>query len=329
MSGTENTRERSLYAYPLRIATHIARLPKYIDFFEGKNQVTESKLSDLSILVAQLTAENIALRKSQSNAAHRFSTIETLDNKVSDLMYKLSSSQKIEKNVQSSKVVNATVSDNHAFDNFYKKFEDKFRGNEETIKERVSEHLPFFKKLSTDLRKLEVVDIGCGRGEFISMLTEAGFSAVGVDMNGEMVERAKKLGLRAEESDAQSFLGNRKNSSLAAITGFHIVEHIPFEALMEIFSECYRTVSRGGFVLFETPNPRSLMVGANTFYLDPSHQRPVPSELLSFMLDYAGFQTEVVPLHRLEDELASKGPLHDVYESIFGFGDYAVIGRKI
>jgi 2-polyprenyl-3-methyl-5-hydroxy-6-metoxy-1,4-benzoquinol methylase len=321
-------RKNTAYMYPLRVISHLARLPKYISFFEGKNQVTESKLADLDLLVAKLIAENAAFRESQREALHKFSTIDTLDNKVSDMMYKLSSSTKIEKKSREEKVVNATVSDNHAFDNFYKKFEDRFRGGEAVIKERVTEHLPLFESLPASLKKKEIVDIGCGRGEFISVLTDAGFKAVGVDMNGEMVERAKKLGLRAEESDAQSYLGKKKSSSLAAITGFHIVEHIPFEILMDIFSECYRTVDRGGFVLFETPNPRSLMVGANTFYLDPSHQRPVPSELLAFMLEYTGFQTETIPLHRLEDELPKDDHLHDVHEAVFGFGDYAVIGRK-
>jgi 2-polyprenyl-3-methyl-5-hydroxy-6-metoxy-1,4-benzoquinol methylase len=316
------------YVYPLRVLSHLARLPKYISFFEGKNQVTESKLADLDLLVAKLIAENAAFRESQREALHKFSTIDTLDNKVSDMMYKLSSSTKVEKKSREEKVVNATVSDNHAFDNFYKKFEDRFRGGEAVIKERVTEHIPLFEGLPASLRKKEIVDIGCGRGEFISVLTDAGFKAMGVDMNGEMVERAKKLGLRASVGDAQSYLGKQKTSSLAAITGFHIVEHIPFEALMEIFSECYRTVSRGGFVLFETPNPRSLMVGANTFYLDPSHQRPVPSELLAFMLEYAGFMTETIPLHRLESELPKDDPLHDVHEAVFGYGDYAVVGRK-
>lgn len=326
MANTNTSKTRLLY--PLRVISHLARLPRYVSFFEGKNQVTESKLADLDILVAKLTAENAALRESQREATHKFSTIDTLDNKVSDLMYKLSTKTKVDKKSQPEKIVNATVSDNHAFDNFYKKFEDRFRGGETVIKERVTEHLPLFNNLPAELKKKEIVDIGCGRGEFISVLTEAGFKATGVDMNGEMVERAKKLGLQAVEGDAQSYLGKQKTSSLAAITGFHIVEHIPFEALMDIFSECYRTIGRGGFVLFETPNPRALMVGANTFYLDPSHQRPVPSELLSFMLEYAGFQTEVLPLHRLEEELPEGDPLHDVHEAIFGYGDYAVIGRK-
>lgn len=326
MAGT--TRSKAKFMYPLRVLSHLARLPKYVTFFEGKNQVAESRLADLDVQVATLIAENAAFRESQREAMHKFSTIDTLDNKISDVMYKLSSATKIEAKKHVEKVVNATVSDNHAFDNFYKKFEDRFRGGEAVIKDRVAEHLPLFESLPAALKKKEIVDIGCGRGEFIAVLKEAGFKSMGVDMNGEMVERAKKLGLRAFEGDAQSYLGKQKTSSLAAITGFHIVEHIPFEALMEIFGECYRTVSRGGFVLFETPNPRSLMVGANTFYLDPSHQRPVPSELLAFMLEYAGFMTEIIPLHRLENELPKDDPLHDVHEAVFGYGDYAVVGRK-
>ena len=98
---------------------------------------------------------------------------------------------------------------------------------------------------------------------------------------------------------------------------------------MDIFTECYRTLARGGFVLFETPNPRSLNVGANTFYTDPSHIRPVPSELLSFMLEYIGFKVKVVPLHRSVPELNSDSyGLNQVHETVFGYSDYAVVGKK-
>lgn len=163
----------------------------------------------------------------------------------------------------------------------------------------------------------------------MSVLTEHGFTAIGVDMNVEMVERAKSLGFKAYADDAESYLSKQNTNSLAGITGFHIVEHIPFESLMRIFTECYRTISREGIVLFETPNSRSLSVGANTFYLDPSHQRPIPPDLLAFMLEYVGFSTEIVPLHRIKPEITSGSEtLKELHETVFGFADYAVVGRK-
>ncbi len=317
--------------YPLRVITHIARLPKYISYFEQRDSTLSEQIDVLSRAKDQLASDNEKLQSDVAYAKTKSSSIDKIDNKLLDLQQKMFSAPAHDAHPQKrQEVVNATVSDNHDYDNFYKKFEDKFRGTEAQIKERVSGHLPLFESLPNSLKQKVIVDIGCGRGEFLSVLKENGFRSVGIDMNQEMVERAIKLKHKAIQTDAQSYLKQQKTGSLAAVTGFHIVEHIPFEALMSIFAECYRTVARGGFVLFETPNPRSLFVGANTFYLDPSHQRPVPSELLSFMLEYSGFDTEVVPLHRLRAEAKiDDDNLRETFETVFGFADYAVIGRKI
>ena len=149
-------------------------------------------------------------------------------------------------------------------------------------------------------------------------------------MNASMVERANKLGLKAVENDALTYLLDQKTSSVAAITGFHIVEHIPFEALLKIFEQCYRTISPKGFALFETPNSQALTVGASTFYLDPSHQRPIPPQLLSFMLESVGFECEIIPLHRVRPILKhSDKVIVDIHETLYGPGDYAVLAKKI
>ncbi|MBP6037969.1 MAG: class I SAM-dependent methyltransferase [Candidatus Saccharimonas sp.] len=262
-----------------------------------------------------------------------FKQLSNLDDKISDLQSRIAqtSSRNAHHTEKGENIsINNTVADDHSFDLFYKKFEDRFRGSETLIEERVAEHLPFFKKLSPKVRKKPVVDIGCGRGEFLKVLKDSNLHGIGIDMNKDMVDRAKALGFDAIQTDALSYLASLKSASIAVVTGFHIVEHIPFESLMHIFAECYRAVDRGGFVLFETPNSHSLNVGANTFYTDPSHIRPVPPELLSFMLEYVGFKPEIVYLHRLEPELKSDIPgLSTVHEAIFGYPDYAVVARKI
>lgn len=225
----------------------------------------------------------------------------------------------------------STPSSGHRFDQFYKAFEDTFRGSEEVIRDRLFEYVPLFTSLPGDTIKKPVIDIGCGRGEFLSIMRENGFRAVGIDMNDAMVECVKNMGLEAYATDARSYLASLKSSSVAAITGFHIVEHIPFESLMDIFSECYRSVARGGFVLFETPNPETFSVGAHTFYLDPSHQRPVPPRLLQFMLEYAGFACEIIRLHEVEETPRSTTSevVRKLHKSAYGPADYAVVGRKV
>ena len=226
----------------------------------------------------------------------------------------------------STKIVNNTVADNHTLDDFYKRFEDKFRGSENLILERLRDYDDLFTTIKNP--KLPIVDIGCGRGEFLGYAASHGLKAVGVDMNGAMVARAKELGYTAIENDAMSYLASQKTSSLAAIVGFHIVEHIPFESLMSIFQECYRTINPGGFVLFETPNPENLIVGACNFYYDPSHIRPLPPRLLAFMLETIGFKIEIKYLH--ESDQLNLYPERDreVFRYFYGPMDYAVIAQK-
>lgn len=318
--------KRSKILYPLRVVAQLFRLPRYTEFFEGREEQLSRDVVDLHAKVNTLLSD---LSDTQKNLTENLTMLETIDARVVNLQYRF---EKLKNPVGSDTPVvrvNDTVSDNHDFDYFYKLFEDRFRGTEDMIKARVAEHLPHFKALPKKLQKLPIIDIGCGRGEFLSVLKENKFHGIGVDMNKSMVERANKLDLEAVENDAYSYLLDKKTDSFAAITGFHIVEHIPFEVLMKIFEQCYRTIAPGGFVLFETPNPQALSVGANTFYLDPSHQRPIPPQLLAFMLESVGFKPEIVTLHRVKPEISHKDPVvDDLYESLYGAADYAVIARK-
>lgn len=300
------------------------RLPSYIGFFEAKAAQHDQEIASLSQQVAVLS-DLVKTRKSLEAAYHR------LDKRVLDISHRLEAATILNTATKDVAVVNKTVSDNHAFDQFYKSFEDEFRGSEEVIQKRLEEYLPRFEKLPKTLRKKPIVDIGCGRGEMLSLLKQHGLYGVGIDMNKSMVKRATDAGHEAYATDALSYLRTKEEGSLAAITGFHIVEHIPFEALMEIFEACYRTLENGGFVLFETPNPETLSVGSHSFYLDPSHLRPVPPGLLAFMLEYVGFECEIVRLHPIDvlpKSVASRH-LRKIYTSIFGPADYAVVGTKI
>ena len=312
--------------YALRVISYVIKLPSHFTDFEQKTSKNQSDINTLK-------KETIDKIEDVTSSIDRFQKlVNRVDDRISNMNHLLSISKQKDSSIPSTikgRVVNKTVSDNHDYDMFYKKFEDKFRGSETLIKERLSEHLHLFKNLSAHLGNGPIVDIGCGRGEFLSVMSDNNFKAIGVDMNEDMVNSAKNLGFNAIQNDALSYLSAQKQNSLSAITGFHIVEHIPFEPLMNIFAECYRTIKKGGFVLFETPNPRSLTVGANTFYLDPSHLHPVPPELLAFMLEYTGFSPEIIPLHRQQPELTTdNSALHDVHEAIFSYADYAVVGRK-
>lgn len=216
------------------------------------------------------------------------------------------------------------------FDNFYKLFEDKFRGSEEDIKTKMSEYKSLFETLPYDIKDRPVIDLGCGRGEFLSFAKDIGLNAVGIDMNQTMINRANSLGYKAYKSDALLYILKQKTNSLAAITGFHIVEHIPFKTLQELFNECYRTLSNNGFALFETPNPKNIIVGTSNFYLDPSHIKPIPPELLSFALESVGFKTKIIYKHPARDVIEhTDNEVLQIMKELYGPQDYAVLAKKV
>lgn len=232
-------------------------------------------------------------------------------------------------NAHKNSTVNNTIADNHDLDFFYRQFEDRFRGPEKDIEERLGAYTKLFRSLDSSLHEKKIVDIGCGRGEFLSFAHGLGLETIGVDMNTSMVERANSLGHVAVTSDALTYLSSQPTDALAAITGFHIVEHIPFESLLQIIKECFRTVAPGGFILFETPNPENLQVGATSFYMDPSHLHPLPSPLLAFAMEVMGFQVEIKYLHPYRTTLKHQDKeVEKLMQLAYGPRDYAVIGRK-
>ncbi len=222
---------------------------------------------------------------------------------------------------------------NHALDGYYLAFETKFRGSEEDIYQRLKESYTdiFNKRLSKDLKKMPVVDIGCGRGEMLHLLQELKLKGVGIDLNRSMVERCKQNGYEAYQQDAVAYLRKQKSSSLAAIVGIHIVEHIPFEQLIELLQECYRTVAPGGFVFFETPNAENVVVGSLSFWYDTSHLKPIPPEALAFMLQYVGFgTTEIMRMHPDQEapKKISSEAVQKIADKLYGPRDYAAVGYK-
>ena len=174
-------------------------------------------------------------------------------------------------------------------DSLYVAFENRFRGSTAEIAKRVERYLPIFRTTPPVASGNVVLDIGCGRGEFLSFLAHNNFIGRGIDLNTAMVIEAKGRGLDVLEGDALAYLRSLPDNSLAAITGFHIVEHIGFKDLVGLFDSAHRVLMPGGIVLFETPNPENIVVGACTFHYDPTHNKPLPPDYLSFVAEARGF----------------------------------------
>jgi SAM-dependent methyltransferase len=214
----------------------------------------------------------------------------------------------------------------------YVKFQDGFRGAYEDIRNRMAVHLQHL-RLEHGRADAPIVDLGCGRGEWLSLLRENNFVAYGVDSNAEMVNLCARNGLVVQKDDLLAHVANLPENSRGSITAFHVIEHLPHTALEALLDSALRVLIPGGILILETPNPANVFVGSRTFYLDPTHQRPLPSELVRFLLDSRGFiDIHVTPLHPYPESAKLGLPGNRAAEFIdqhfFGPQDYAVVCSK-
>jgi SAM-dependent methyltransferase len=213
-------------------------------------------------------------------------------------------------------------------DLFYRAFEEEFRGSRESIKSRLCFYLPFIEPLKQTQPYPKAVDLGCGRGEWLEILAENGFSALGVDRDDGMLAACRERGLASEKADAIECLKRLPDSSLVIVSGFHIAEHLPFADLRRLVQESARVLKPGGLLILETPNPENLRMAGTSFYLDPTHERPLPPDLLKFLAQYYGFAR--VKIVRLQEsaELRAKVSI-TLMDVLSGSSpDYAVIAQK-
>jgi 2-polyprenyl-3-methyl-5-hydroxy-6-metoxy-1,4-benzoquinol methylase len=220
----------------------------------------------------------------------------------------------------------------HALDALYVSFEDQFRGSREDIKDRLRVYLPILKEAKLGTDEMPVLDVGCGRGEWLELLKEQNLRAQGVDVNRVFVGECQQQGLEVIERDVIVYLRTLPSSSLGVVTGFHIIEHLPFEVLIKLLDETVRVLKPGGAAIFETPNPENVLVGSYTFYLDPTHRNPLPSAVVKFLAEARGLcRVEVMNLHSLEAYRVEEAGLEITKrfnEYFYGPQDYAVVGWK-
>ncbi len=225
----------------------------------------------------------------------------------------------------------AEYEDVPGMDRFYVEFEDNFRGSFEDITARLTVYLPYLMRFSNDA-SATVIDIGCGRGEWLRLLQQNAIQAVGIDMNSAMVDACKEQGLTAYCLDAIAYLRQQPEASLAAITGFHIIEHLPFKLLLSLFDAALRALRPDGLIIFESPNPENLAVGAFNFYFDPTHLNPVVPAVAQFMAKQRGFaKADILRLHPYPDDfkVPEDSELARQFNAAFyGPQDFAVIAWK-
>ena len=225
--------------------------------------------------------------------------------------------------VQSPAVTPQPVTPTADFD--YGRFAERFRGPEEYVRRNVEFYKPFF-----DNRE-NVLDIGCGRGEFLALMRDGGVAARGIDLSEESIAQCTQKGLHAEVADLFSYLPAQPEQEFDGIFSAQVVEHLDPRRLPEMIRLCAASLRRGGLLAIETPNPECLAIFATHFYLDPTHTRPIPHPLLAFYMEEAGFgQIEV---HKLSPAVESMPEIAELPEGFrnrfFGGLDYAIVGRRL
>ena len=234
----------------------------------------------------------------------------------------------------SAHLINGPQSDSPAFiidDGLYVALENHFRGSRDLVAERQREYLDSLP--GTITAETPLVDLGCGRGEWLSVLRDLKIPALGVDSNTVCAEECRENGLAFEQKDLLQFLEARADQSVGAFTMFQVLEHLPFPVLVEALRHIRRTLVPGGLLIAEVPNAKNLRVASGTFWIDPTHQRPLFPELLLFLATEVGFKksegryvNDFSPTHELTGldkgvEIALKTLLY----AVDGPGDFALL----
>ena len=217
----------------------------------------------------------------------------------------------------------------------YSDFEQRFRGDQDKVKEKLKKYLPYYAGAD------DILDIGCGRGEFMEMLKEEGKEAEGIDISLSMLRVAEENGLNCSKADALEFLKAKESDSLGGIFSAQVIEHLTPEYLRSLVLEAGRVLKHGAPIVLETVNPLSLFALSNIYFLDVTHQKPLHPEYMRYLLESSGFDgvsivfSEELQEERLE-EIAVDNPIARPFNTnvdklnklLYSSPVYAVTGKK-
>lgn len=229
----------------------------------------------------------------------------------------------------------------------YLAFEEEHRGKQEEIRRRQQFYVDRYVKtwLEEDMRG-DILDLGCGRGEWLDILRENGYQAVGIDLNKKSLEECRKKHLKVVCADAIAYLKSLPDESVRLLTSFQLIEHLELPQLINLFYELGRVVKKGGLIIMETPNPCNLQVGAASFYLDPTHVRQLHPEFVQFLTSRNGFsQIEIAYPEEdkaeqwwnsliqeettdIQDSVCFRAVVNELKRTIWSSADYAIVAKK-
>jgi O-antigen chain-terminating methyltransferase len=216
----------------------------------------------------------------------------------------------------------------------YTGFENRFRGSEDAVKIQLQEYLPFFKKGK------KVLDLGCGRGEFLDLLKSKWIDAEGIDINEQMVSICKDKGLICSKGDILERLAEHENDSLGGIFSSQVVEHLPPDYLKRMLEIAYVKLEPSSPIVLETINPTSVFALVQIYHLDISHKQPIHPQALKYLLESSGFEDVQIQYSAPLEEMLKTLPGADEHTALlnanidrlnkllFSPPNYAAIGYK-
>ncbi|MCL1634638.1 methyltransferase domain-containing protein [Luteimonas sp. SX5] len=220
----------------------------------------------------------------------------------------------------------------------YAAFEDRFRGPQSLVRARIEPYLEWLREADAGTPDAPVLDLGCGRGEWLALLRDHGMVGRGIDLNRVFIDMCRVQGLDVAEADAIDSLKAMPAGSVGAVTSMHLVEHLPFERMIEMLDHIHRVLRPGGIVLLETPNPENLSVGSCNFYMDPTHRNPLPPEMLRWIVEARGFAAARIERLTHERDLGAPPLLSEsipgatsvnvLLASLSAAPDYAILARR-
>ncbi|MCK4761900.1 MAG: class I SAM-dependent methyltransferase [Candidatus Aminicenantes bacterium] len=186
----------------------------------------------------------------------------------------------------------------------YSDFEQRFRGGAEEVKEKLKQYLPVFDTADN------ILDIGCGRGEFLELMQQEGQKARGIDISASMLKEAAEKGLQCEKTDALQYLNRQPDASFGGIFSAQVIEHLQPEYLRDLVRESFRALQKDSPILLETINPLSLFALSNIYFLDVTHRKPLHPEYMRYLLESSGFSdVRIIYSGDLsEEQLVEAGP---------------------
>jgi 2-polyprenyl-3-methyl-5-hydroxy-6-metoxy-1,4-benzoquinol methylase len=319
----------------------IEQLKTEVEVLEDENKALNHKIKQLNDEVKRLKVESKQLKSEIISDIIKeveplISAINLdLDNK--DRLGEILKSR-IQKESESQVMCSSEMANSDI--NYYE-FEERFRGPRESILQHQTGFINYFANCTN------VLDIGCGRGEFLELAKDKGIIARGIDVDKDMIDFCKSKGLNVELKDAIKALEEIEDKSLDGIFISQVVEHLSPNYLINMLNLCNMKMKYGSYIIVETVNPLSLFSFAN-FYIDLSHVKPVHPETLKFLVDMAGFRdvetkfsSPVPPEMRLQklpnlDNQDEETPMIEICNqnidminnALYGAQDYAIIGKK-